>query len=371
MSNEQSLTNIYNTMVSTNEIQRNISQQTLVSELEKLTRKLEQKKALDVSVAGRVFSKFRFTKALEKTQGVYIHGGVGIGKSMLMDLFFKYLNLKEKKRIHFHEFMKGIHQLIKNAREKNERDPIKSVASDYIKNIHVLCLDEMQITDVADAMIVGRVFEEFFKKKLILVTTSNRHPRDLYKNGLNRKLFLPFIDIMVSNLNIEKLSAPLDYRKIKISGKKKYFLSTSPEDTFQFNELISDFNLRKGSGIKIQMNSREFEMKRFQSGVGLLTFNEICSIPMSSSDYLEIISHLRLLFLDDIPDLSNGGDDSAKRFINLIDSIYDQKVELLCRADVVPEKLYTFGKNKFEFERTVSRLFEMQSTNWPANGKSS
>ena len=369
MSNEQSLTNIYNTMVSNNEIQRNISQQTLVSELEKLTRKLEQKKALNVSVAGRVFSKFRFTKALEKNQGVYIYGGVGIGKSMLMDLFFKYLNLKEKKRIHFHEFMKGIHQLIKDAREKNERDPIKSVASDYIKNIHVLCLDEMQITDVADAMIVGRVFKEFFKKNLILVTTSNRHPRDLYKNGLNRKLFLPFIDIMVSNLNIEKLSAPLDYRKIKISGKKKYFLSTSPEDTFQFNELISDFNLRKGSGVKIQMNSREFVMGRFQSGVGLLTFNEICSIPMSSSDYLEIISHLRLLFLDDIPDLSNGGDDSAKRFINLIDSIYDQKVELLCRADVVPEKLYTFGKNKFEFERTVSRLFEMQSTNWPVKGK--
>ena len=118
------------------------------------------------------------------------------------------------------------------------------------------------------------------------------------------------------------------------------------------------------------MNSREFFMERFQSGVGLLTFNEICSIPMSSSDYLEIISHLRLLFLDDILSCLMG-DDSAKRFINLIDSIYDQKVELLCRADVVPEKLYTFGKNKFEFERTVSRLFEMQSTNWPVKGKSS
>jgi len=371
MSNEQSLRNIYDTLVSNNEIQRNLSQQTLVLELEKLKSKLEHKKELNVSVARRVLSKFRLTKAVGKNQGVYIHGGVGIGKSMLMDLFFNYLNLKGKKRIHFHEFMKGIHQLINNAREKNERDPIKSVASDYIKNIHVLCLDEMHITDVADAMIVGRVFEEFFNKQLTLVTTSNRHPRDLYKNGLNRKLFLPFIDIMVSNLNIKKLSAPVDYRKIKISGKKKYFLSASPEDTIKFNELISAFNLRKGPGIKIQINSREFVIERFQSGVGLLTFNEICSIPMSSSDYLEIISHLRLLFLDEIPDLSNGGDDSAKRFINLIDSIYDQKVELLCRADVVPEKLYTFGKNKFEFERTVSRLFEMQSTNWPVKEKSS
>ena len=371
MSDEKSLTYIYNLMVLNNEIQKNISQETLVAELEKFKKKLENKKRLKLSAAGRVFSKFRFINTVEKNQGIYIHGGVGIGKSMLMDLFFNLLDVEGKKRIHFHEFMKSIHQLIKNAREKNERDPIKSVASDYIQNIEVLCLDEMQITDVADAMIVGRVFEEFFNKQLILVTTSNRHPRDLYKNGLNRKLFLPFIDIMELNLNIEKLSAPVDYRKTKISEKKKYFLSTSPEDTIQFNELISHFNLNKGPGIKIQINSREFVMERFQNGVGLLTFNEICSIPMSSSDYLEIISHLRLLFLDDIPDLSNGGDDSAKRFINLIDSIYDQKVGLLCRADVVPEKLYTFGKNKFEFERTVSRLFEMQSTNWPVKGKPS
>ena len=365
MSDEKSLTYIYNLMVLNNEIQKNISQEALVAELEKFKKKLENKERLKLSAAGRVFSKFRFINAVEKNQGIYIHGGVGIGKSMLMDLFFNLLDVKGKKRIHFHEFMKSLHRLIKNAREKNERDPIKSVASDYIKNIEVLCLDEMQITDVADAMIVGRVFEEFFNKQLILVTTSNRHPRDLYKNGLNRKLFLPFIDIMELNLNIEKLSAPVDYRKTKISEKKKYFLSTSPEDTIQFNELISHFNLKKGPGIKIQINSREFVMERFQNGVGLLTFNEICSIPMSSSDYLEIIGHLRLLFLDDIPDLSNGGDDSAKRFINLIDSVYDKKVELLCRADVGPENLYTFGKNKFEFQRTVSRLFEMQSVDWP------
>ncbi len=369
MNDEQSLTNSYNKMVSNNEIQRNISQEILVSKLEQLKKKLENKRMPFRSTAGRVMSKFGFIKTLEKPQGIYIHGSVGIGKSMLMDLFFNQLDIEEKKRIHFHEFMKGLHQLIKNARDKNKRDPIKSVAFDYIKNMQVLCLDEMQITDVADAMIVGRVFEEFFNNQLILVTTSNRHPCDLYKDGLNRKLFLPFIDIMVSNLNIERLSSPVDYRKIKISGKKKYFLSTSPEDTIQFNELIAHFNLQEGPGIKIQINSREFLMERFHSGVGLLTFNEICSIPMSSSDYLEIISYLRLLFLDEIPDLSNGGDDSAKRFINLIDSIYDKKLELLCRADVVPENLYIFGKNKFEFQRTVSRLFEMQSINWPIKGK--
>ena len=368
MSDDQSLTNIYSKMVSNDEIQRNTSQEILVSELEELKKKLENKKGLNESAGGRVMSKFGFMKPLEKPQGIYIHGGVGIGKSMLMDFFFNQLNLQGKRRVHFHEFMKVLHRLIKGAREKNKRDPIKSVASDYIKNIQVLCLDEMQITDVADAMIVGRVFEEFFSKRLTLVTTSNRHPRDLYKNGLNRKLFLPFIDIMVSNLKIEKLSAPVDYRKTKISGKKKYFLSTSVEDTNQFNELISQFKLEKSQGIKIQINSREFVIERFQSGVGLLTFNEICSIPMSSSDYLEIISHLRLLFLDKIPNLSNGGDESAKRFINLIDNIYDKKVELLCRAAVVPENLYIFGKNKFEFQRTVSRLFEMQSLNWPVKG---
>ena len=136
-----------------------------------------------------------------------------------------------------------------------------------------------------------------------------------------------------------KLSADVDYRKIKIAGKKKYFLSTSSQDNSQFNDLISQFNLYRGAGITIQMNSREFRIERFESGVGLLTFNEICSIPLSASDYLEIVSHLRLLFLDEIPDLSNGGDDSAKRFINLIDSVYDKKVEILCRAEVPPEKL--------------------------------
>ena len=369
MSDEQSIINTYSKMVSNNEIERNISQEKLVSELEELRKKLEKKGGLKESAAVRMFSKFLSTKALKKLQGIYIHGGVGIGKSMLMDLFFNQLDIKEKKRVHFHEFMKGLHELIKNAREKNKKDPIKSVASDYIKNIQLLCLDEIQITDVADAMIVGRVFEEFFKKKLTLIATSNRHPSDLYKNGLNRKLFLPFIDIMMSKLNIEKLSADVDYRKIKIAGKKKYFLSTSPEDTNQFNDLISHFNLEDGPGIKIQINSREFVIERFRNGVGLLSFNDICSKPMSSSDYLEIISHIRLLFLDEIPHLSDSGDDSAKRFISLIDSVYDKKVELLCRADVIPEKLYIFGKNKFEFQRTVSRLFEIQSIHWPDKEK--
>lgn len=369
MNDEQSLLNIYNKMISSDEIEKNKSQEKLVSFLEALKKKLEKSVQLKQTKTRKMFSKFFSTKSSEEKMGVYIYGGVGIGKSMLMDLFFNLLDIKGKKRIHFHEFMKQLHQLIKIARENNIRDPIKSVASEYIKDIQVLCLDEMQITDVADAMIVGRVFEEFLGKKLNIVTTSNRHPNDLYKDGLNRKLFLPFIDIIVSSLNVVKLSADVDYRKIKIAGKKKYFLSTSSQDNSQFNDLISQFNLYRGAGITIQMNSREFRIERFESGVGLLTFNEICSIPLSASDYLEIVSHLRLLFLDEIPDLSNGGDDSAKRFINLIDSVYDKEVEILCRAEVPPEKLYNSGKNTFEFQRTVSRLFEMQSNNWPNREK--
>jgi cell division protein ZapE len=369
MTDEQSLLNTYNKMVLNNEIEKNKSQETLLFDLEALKKKLEKSRKLKKNATRRIFSKFFQSKSPEQNKGIYIYGGVGIGKSMLMDLFFNLLDIKEKKRIHFHEFMKRLHQLIQNARENNIIDPIKSVASEYTKNIEVLCLDEMQITDVADAMIVGRVFEEFLRKKLIVITTSNRHPRDLYKNGLNRKLFLPFIDIMVSRLNVVKLSADVDYRKIKIAGEKKYFLSNSAQDTIQFNDLVSQFNLNRGSGIKIQMHSREFEIKRFENGVGLLTFNDFCSVPLSSSDYLQIVSHLRLLFLDEIPNLSNGGDDSAKRFINLIDSVYDKKVGLLCRAEAYPENLYIDGKNSFEFQRTVSRLFEMQSYNWPEREK--
>ena len=369
MNDEQSLLNIYNKMISSNEIEKNKSQEKLVSDLEALKKELENSVDLKQTTTRKMFSKFFSTKSTKEKTGVYIYGGVGIGKSMLMDLFFNLLDIMGKKRIHFHEFMKRLHQLIKIARENNIRDPIKSVASEYIKDIQVLCLDEMQITDVADAMIVGRVFEEFLRKKLIIITTSNRHPNNLYKDGLNRKLFLPFIDIIVSSLNVVKLSADVDYRKIKIAGKKKYFLSTSSQETIQFNDLISQFNLYRGAGITIQMNSREFRIERFESGAGLLTFNEVCSIPLSAIDYLELVSHLRLLFLDEIPDLSNGGDDSAKRFINLIDSVYDKEVEILCRAEVPPEKLYTVGKNSFEFQRTVSRLFEMQSNDWPKREK--
>ncbi len=369
MSDKQSLLNLYNKMISSNEIEINKSQEKLVSDLEALKEKLENSIELKRTTTKRMFSKFFSTEASEEKTGIYIYGGVGIGKSMLMDLFFNLLEIKGKKRIHFHEFMKRLHQLIKIERENNTRDPIKSVASEYIKDIQVLCLDEMQITDVADAMIVGRIFQEFLAKKLIIITTSNRQPTDLYKDGLNRKLFLPFIDIIVSSLRVVKLSADVDYRKIKIAGKKKYFLSTSSQETSQFNDLISKFNLYRGSGITIQMNSRKFRIKRFEGGVGLLKFNDICSIPLSASDYLELVSHLRLFFLDEIPDLSNGGDDSAKRFINLIDSIYDKEVELLCRAEVPPEKLYKTGKNSFEFQRTVSRLFEMQSNNWPKRDK--
>ena len=199
MNDEQSLLSIYYKMISSDKIEKNKSQEKLVSDLEALKKKLENSLELKQTKTRKMFSKFfSKKKSSEEKLGVYIYGGVGIGKSMLMDLFFNLLDIKGKKRIHFHEFMKQLHQLVKIARENNIRDPIKSVASEYIKDIQVLCLDEMQITDVADAMIVGRVFEEFLGKKLNIVTTSNRHPNDLYKDGLNRKLFLPFIDIIVS-----------------------------------------------------------------------------------------------------------------------------------------------------------------------------
>ena len=159
MNDEQSLLNVYNKMISTNEIEKNKSQEKLVSDLEALKKELENDVDLKQTTTSKMFSKFFSTKSTKEKTGVYIYGGVGIGKSMLMDLFFNQLDIKGKKRIHFHEFMKRLHQLIKIAREKNIRDPIKSVASEYIKDIQVLCLDEMQITDVADAMIVGRIFE--------------------------------------------------------------------------------------------------------------------------------------------------------------------------------------------------------------------
>ncbi len=344
-------------------LEKNNSQEKLIKKLDFLRESLEK---LSYFKKG---SKFLNTvinfKNLSSAKGLYIHGGVGVGKSMLMDLFFEIIKVKRKRRIHFHEFMSEVHENIDIARSKKNSDPIKEVALKIIRENNIICLDEIQINDVADAMIVGRLFEHFFKKKLVIVTTSNRAPKDLYKDGLNRQLFLPFIDLINKNMDIENMQSGKDFRRSKLSGAKKYFISSSDKDSDQFYALANSFDIGFGGGLKVNVKGRELYFSQFHNGVALLDFSEICSVPLGSLDYQHIISHFRLFFLDKIPQLSKEGNDSAKRFVTLIDTVYEKRIEFICRAETTPDLLYLSGKNNFEFQRTISRLYEIQSSEWP------
>ena len=345
------------------QLEENESQEKLIKKLDSL------KEILENSGFFQRGSKFLHTvvnfKKLSNAKGLYIHGGVGVGKSMLMDIFFEIIKVKRKRRIHFHEFMNEVQENIDIARKKKKSDPIKEVALQIIRENELICLDEIQINDVADAMIVGRLFEHFFKKKLVIVTTSNRAPRDLYKDGLNRQLFLPFIDLINKNMDIENMESGKDFRRSKLSGAKKYFISSSNKDSDQFYALANSFDISFGEGLRVQVKGRELFFSKFHNGVALLDFSEICSVPLGSLDYQQIISHFRLFFLDKIPQLSKEGNDSAKRFITLIDTVYEKRIEFICKAETTPDLLYLSGKNNFEFQRTISRLYEIQSSAWP------
>ena len=346
------------------QLEENESQEKLIKKLDYLKESLE-KIGYFKRASSFLFNNILNFKKSPAPKSLYIHGGVGVGKSMLMDLFFEIIKVKRKRRVHFHEFMSEVHEKIDIARREKKLDPIKQVAFQIISDINVICLDEIQINDVADAMIVGRLFEHFFKNNLIVVTTSNRAPIDLYKNGLNRQLFLPFIDLINKNMDIENIESGKDFRRSKLSGAKKYFISLSNEDSDQFYSLANSFDIGFGSGLRVQVKGRELFFSNFHNGVALIDFSEICSVPLGSLDYQHILSHFRLFFLDKIPQLSKEGNDSAKRFITLIDTVYEKKVELICRAETSPDLLYLSGKNNFEFQRTISRLYEIQSNEWP------
>jgi cell division protein ZapE len=355
----------YLELVQDKHLEYNKSQEMLVLKLSGLSQDLDAEIMKKNNLKEKLFKKYLGLKSKFLLKGIYIYGGVGVGKSMLMDLFYANSKVRKKRRLHFHEFMNEIHDSIDIARREKEEDPIQVTASKIISEADLICLDEMQISDVADAMIVGRVFEHFFKVGLIIVTTSNRHPQDLYKNGLNRQLFLPFITMIMDKMRIENIISEKDFRRHKLSGIKKYFLSSSAENNQEFDNLVQSFNLNKGNGLRLQVKGRQIFFSKFYNGVALIDFNELCSVPLGSLDYYSILNHFKLFFLDKIPQLTRQRNDSAKRFITLIDTVYEKKIELICRAQTTPDTLYDGGENNFEFRRTVSRLFEMQSKDWP------
>lgn len=315
-------------------------------------------------------SRLGLGSAAPAPQGLYLYGGVGRGKSMLMDLFFRTAPVAKKRRVHFHDFMTQSHARIHELRKWKGGaggDPIGPVAQQLASEATLLCFDEFQILDITDAMILGRLFEALFQAGVVVVVTSNRPPRDLYKDGLQRELFLPFIDLIEKKLDILELGRGTDYRLERLCQMDTYLILTGPDADRAlgdaFRELLGG-EVPKPESVNVL--GREIEIAQAGAGVALVGFSDLCEKPLAAADYLALASRYHTLVLSAIPQLSAKNRDSAKRFVTLIDALYERRVKLICSAETEPETLYQEGDGAFEFQRTASRLKEMQSDDYIA-----
>jgi cell division protein ZapE len=283
---------------------------------------------------------------------------------MLMDLFVDTLTDIPVRRVHFHAFMQEMHGGMHAARQKGVEDVIAPVAASVADNIRLLAFDEMQITDITDAMIVGRLFEALFKAGVVIVATSNRVPDDLYKDGLNRQLFLPFIDLIKTRMEVRELISPTDYRQNRLQGSPVYFTPISPDTRKQVRAVWRDLAGGDSEPLTLRVKGRDVTLPAFRNGVARATFYDLCGRMLGPADYLAVADAVKVLVLEDIPLLSRSNFNEAKRFVILIDALYEARVRLICSAAAKPEMLYVEGEGTFEFARTASRLREMQGTEW-------
>ena len=308
----------------------------------------------------------------EPPPGLYIFGPAGRGKSMLMALFFDGAEVASKRRVHFHEFMIEIHDTIHAWRQspdkpKNEVDPLPRIAAEIAGKSRLLCFDEFHVTNIADAMMLGRLFEGFFDAGIVVVATSNFAPDDLYMNGLQRDRFLPFIDLIKKKLDVLELASPTDYRQARLSRMQVYHTPLGQESEHALDLAFAD--LTDGARVEpetLSVKGREIEVARAARGVAYFDFADLCQQPLGAEDYIAVGDQFHTLVLGGIPRMAADMRNEAKRFMNLIDVLYEKKVNLIAAADAEPEALYATGTHAFEFQRTVSRLVEMQTPEYIA-----
>ena len=301
----------------------------------------------------------------EPVRGLYLWGGVGRGKSMLMDLMAEAAQPFGCRRVHFHEFMQEIQAGLNEARKRGDQDAVRPVAIEVARGLRLLCFDEMQITDIADAMIVARLFQVLFEQGVAVVTTSNRVPEDLYKHGLNRQLFLPFIDMIRARMEVVELSSATDYRQNRVGGGQVWFCPAN-DAARQGLDRIWDALTDGAAGqpFVLEHRGRSIRLPATARGVLRAGFWDLCGQPLGPGDYLAICQRIDALIIDGIPRLGASNYNEAKRFVTLIDTIYEARLPLFASAADQPEQLYNEGEGSFEFERTASRLREMQDAEW-------
>jgi cell division protein ZapE len=313
---------------------------------------------------------FRKPKA---PRGVYLWGPVGRGKSMLMDLFFEAAPVARKRRAHFYAFMTEVHGLIgewrtgdaaaRKARFGHHKgdDPIGPAAGVIAAQARLLCFDELQVTDIADALILGRLFEALFARGVTLVSTSNRPPDDLYKDGLNHQLFEPFIALLEEKMDVVAVRGPLDFRLDRLRGARTYLSPINGETRAAFDALWADLAGAPETAVSLEIQGRHVLFDRTAGGILRASFAALCAEALGPGDYLAIAKRFHTVFLEDAPRLTSDKRNEARRFVTLIDALYESSAKLIVLAEVEPDDLYPAGDGAFEFERTASRLHEMRS----------
>jgi cell division protein ZapE len=363
----------YETLVASGAIERDPAQTALVRRLDAVAAALgEHRLARKSSALGWLFGR-RSPQALPK--GLYVWGSVGRGKTMLMDLFFEALPVRRKRRVHFHAFMADVHerihrwrQALKNGEVKGD-DPIRPVAAALAAEAWVLCFDEFSVTDIADAMILGRLFTALFEHGVVVVATSNVDPERLYEGGLNRTLFLPFIALLKERMDVVHLDARTDFRLEKLAGSPVYHTPAGPAAREALDRAFRNLSGRThGKPVTLTVKGHAVEVPEAAAGVARFAFADLCAKPLGASDYLAIAQSFHTVILEDIPRMGFEQRNEAKRFIILIDTLYDSRVKLLASADAEAPELYraSTGREAFEFDRTVSRLIEMRSQEYLA-----
>ncbi|KZL20497.1 AFG1-like ATPase [Pseudovibrio axinellae] len=368
-SNPTSVLAQYNAMVTRGDLDVDPVQVEVAKRLDALTAKLVERKPDEKKgLLGRLFGKGKDDQDFVK--GLYVWGSVGRGKTMLMDLFYDLSPEPKKRRLHFHEFMEEIHDRVFMVRKQvsagtiKDRDPIIPIAEEIAKDTRLLCFDEFTVTDIADAMLLGRLFSKLFEAGVVLVCTSNVVPDELYKDGLNRDHILPFLRSLNERVDVLHLDAPTDYRLEKLSGSDTYLTPIAPDSLHRMEKLWDSMTYGLQCHlVELENKGRKIPVSRTCSAIAWFTFQELCCTPLGPSDYLRITHAFNTVFLEDVPVMDKARRNEAKRFINLIDTLYDNHVHLVIQAEAQPQNLYvaSSGTEAFEFDRTASRLIEMRS----------